>query len=103
MPILIYHCVLTVKVVVANFNKEKALEGAISVILKLQTSRRFVSSSPPYPIVLLGGGRQQERGPALAQMTHVLFHCSLLLIIRFILYVLMHPMKMQQGACWLHA
>ena len=55
--------------IVANFNKEKALEGAISVIVKLQTSRRFVSSSPPYPIVLLGGGRQQERGPALAQMT----------------------------------
>ena len=82
--------------VVAIFNKKKALVGAIS-------SRRFVSSSPPYPIVLLGGGRQQERGPALAQMTHVLFHCSLFLIIRFILYVLMHPMKMQQGACWLHA
>ena len=86
------------KVVVATFNKENALVGAFLVIVKLQTSRRFVSSSPPYPIVLLGGGRQQERGPALAQMTHVLSHCSLILIVRFIL-CMMHLMEMQQGAC----
>ena len=30
---------------VGTFNKEKALVGAFSVIVKLQTSRRFVSSS----------------------------------------------------------
>ena len=37
--------VLNEKVLVGAFNKEKALVGAFSVILKLQTSRRFVSSS----------------------------------------------------------
>ena len=30
---------------VGAFNQEKALVGAFSVIVKLQTSRRFVSSS----------------------------------------------------------
>ena len=29
------------------FNQEKALVGAFSVVVKLQTSRRFVSSSSP--------------------------------------------------------
>ena len=37
--------VLNEKVLVGAFNEEKALVGAFSVILKLQTSRRFVSSS----------------------------------------------------------
>ena len=37
---------LNVKAVVAAFNQEKALSGAFSsMIVKLQTSRRFVSSS----------------------------------------------------------
>ena len=31
--------------VVGTFNQEKALVGAFSVIVKLQTSQRFVSSS----------------------------------------------------------
>ena len=33
------------KVLVAAFNQGKALEGAFSVIIKLQTSHRFVSNS----------------------------------------------------------
>ena len=33
------------KVLVGAFNQKKALEGAFSVIVKLHTSRRFVSSS----------------------------------------------------------
>ena len=37
--------VLNVKAIVASFNQEKALVGAFSVIVQLQTSRRFVLSS----------------------------------------------------------
>ena len=35
---------MNVKAVVAVFNQKKALVGAFSIIVKLQTSRRFVSS-----------------------------------------------------------
>ena len=38
---------LNVKAFVGTFNQEKALVGAFSVIVKLQTSRRFVTSSGP--------------------------------------------------------
>ena len=41
--------VLNVKVLVCNFNVEKAQVGAFSVVVKLQTSRRFVSSSTSQP------------------------------------------------------
>ena len=34
-----------VKVLVGAYNQEKALEGPFSVIVKLQSSRRFVCSS----------------------------------------------------------
>ena len=38
--------VFNVKVlIIGTFNQKKALEGAFSVIVKLQTSQRFVSSS----------------------------------------------------------
>ena len=36
------------KAVVAFFNQEKALVGAFYMIVKIQTSRRFVSSSNPH-------------------------------------------------------
>ena len=42
---LIYHSVLNVKVLVGAFNQWRALVWAFSVNVKLQTSRRFVSSS----------------------------------------------------------
>ena len=38
--------VFNVKVlIIGTFNQKKALEGAFSMIVKLQTSQRFVSSS----------------------------------------------------------
>ena len=40
------------KVVVATFNQEKALIGAFSVIVKLQTSQRFVFSSTQVAAVM---------------------------------------------------
>ena len=50
-------------VIIGTFNKEKALVGAFSMIVKLQTSRRFVSSS----ILDIGDGveappRPQDEG-----------------------------------------
>ena len=42
MPV--QHSVINVKVLVGAFNQEKALVGAFSLIVKLQNSRRFVSS-----------------------------------------------------------
>ena len=53
------------KTLVGTFNQEKAIAGAFSVIIQLQTSRRFVSSSillPTYLLGLLGG-----RFPALGE------------------------------------
>ena len=48
IPVHLAQCLnrlLNVKALVAIFIKDKALEGAFSVIVKLQTSRMFVSSS----------------------------------------------------------
>ena len=57
--------VLNVKTLVGTSNQEKAIAGAFSVIIQLQASRRFVSSSILLPTYLLGlrGGRF----PALGQ------------------------------------
>ena len=41
----IQHSAFNVKAPIDTFNQAKALEGALSVIVKLQTSRKFVSSS----------------------------------------------------------
>ena len=41
----VYHSVLNVKALVDTFNQEKAKVGAFSVIVKLPTSRRLISSS----------------------------------------------------------
>ena len=40
---------LNVKALVGTFNQEKALVGAFSVVVQLQTSRRFVLSSKLHP------------------------------------------------------
>ena len=44
----VYHSVLNVEALVATLNQEKALVGAFSVIVKLQFSRRLISSSSAY-------------------------------------------------------
>ena len=43
---------------VGTFNQEKALVGAFSMIVKLQTSCRFVSSSTSYSRIVNGAGTQ---------------------------------------------
>ena len=46
------------KVLVGAFNQKKALEEAFSVIVKLQTSRRFVSSSTVYCMYIMADNPQ---------------------------------------------
>ena len=52
--------VLNVKVLVGTFNQEKALVGAVSMIVKLQTSRMLVSSSS-------GVGRRLRTGAGIGE------------------------------------
>ena len=74
---------LNVRTVVAYFNQEKALVGAFCVIIKLQTSRRFVSSSTSSSSSRLHPALASSHGASLArwnswlwpELSSVLFTC----------------------------
>ena len=66
--------VFNVKVlIIGTFNQKKALEGAFSVIVKLQNSRKFVSSSSTDAVTRCGRGKMRIQSPE-GMVVQIFFH-----------------------------